>query len=552
MNLLLYNQRKKTEKVFIFFLLLLIVASAITSCRNNSNGQKISIKDTIPHLQLDLTLPGNFSRQTKIHFDSTAIDVFLHQHPSFQPYKKQIRKFYSGRKYAYAWFDDQGLIEQAGNLFNKLENITDEGVKVKLLYEPEFHRMMDNDTSGVSTDKADVQLELMLTAQYFFYANTIWTGLGEKGMKAIDWDLPRKKLSYESFLDSLLEVPSSDFMKHEPVYPQYALLKSYLHKYRNIEKKGGWPVIKTKKKTLKLGDADSVILTIRKRLEMSEDLKPGNNTIEFDAGLEKAIKNFQYRYGLKEDGVITKSLINEMNFPVEKRIQQIIVNMERCRWLPVALKKDYIVINIPEFRFHAFENDSLAWSMKVVVGKSIHQTAIFNGTMKYVVFSPYWNVPTSILYKEILPALRRNKHYLANNHMEWNGNSVRQLPGPWNALGKVKFLFPNSHNIYLHDTPSKNLFDLDQRAFSHGCIRVEQPRKLAIYVLRHQPEWTEERIDSAMNAQKELYVTLTKPIPVLIAYFTTWVDTNGQLHFRNDLYKRDGRLAEMIMENSKL
>jgi murein L,D-transpeptidase YcbB/YkuD len=168
--------------------------------------------------------------------------------------------------------------------------------------------------------------------------------------------------------------------------------------------------------------------------------------------------------------------------------------------------------------------------------------------MKYVVFAPYWNVPESILKNELLPVIEKNKNYVADNHMEWVNGSLRQKPGKWNALGKVKFLFPNSHNIYLHDTPSKDLFQRDQRTFSHGCIRVEQPKKLAQYVLQQQPDWTEKRIDSAMNGDKELYVTLKKPYPVFIAYFTAWVDASGSINFRKDIYKKDERLINMILE----
>jgi murein L,D-transpeptidase YcbB/YkuD len=168
--------------------------------------------------------------------------------------------------------------------------------------------------------------------------------------------------------------------------------------------------------------------------------------------------------------------------------------------------------------------------------------------MKYVVFAPYWNIPKSILNNEILPAIHKNRNYVTDNHMEWVGGSLRQKPGSWNALGKVKFLFPNNHNIYLHDTPSKDLFQRDQRTFSHGCIRVEQPKKLAQYVLQHQPEWSEKRIDSAMNGDKELYVTLKKPYPVFIAYFTAWVDPSGFVNFRKDIYKKDERLINMILE----
>jgi L,D-transpeptidase YcbB len=537
----------------IFFSALLILF-CFASCNSKTNGQDHSqIADTIPQKQLvDVTVPGSFSTQEQLKFDSAAIPAFIKRYPSFLVFQKDIQKFYRHRRYSYAWFDENGIIEQAGNLYNKIENIRDEGLEVKKLYPTDFHNMMDADSAESLTQKANTELELMLTAQYFFYAKNIWTGLGEKAMKALNWDLPRKKLSYESLLDSLLEVPSSEFMKNEPVYRQYGFLKTYLKKYRGIQQAGGWPVIKADKKSYKKGDSSAVIKAIRKRLALSGDLATDNQSILFDEELETAVKLFQHRYGLKEDGVAGKNLLREMNYPVEKKIEQIIVNMERCRWLPVAFNKDYLVVNIPEFRFHAFENDRPVWSMKVVVGKSIHETAIFTGTMKYVVFSPYWNVPPGIMKNEILPAVRRNKNYLERNHMEWNGNSVRQVPGPWNALGKVKFLFPNSHNIYLHDTPAKDLFNLDQRAFSHGCIRVEEPKRLAMYVLRHQPEWTEEKIDSALNASKEQYVTLKHPVQVLIAYFTAWVDAKGNLNFRNDLYKRDARLAKMILENSKL
>ncbi len=530
-----------------------LLFSCFQSCTSNGNSKQNAVAvDTLPKPPADITLPGSFSTQTKLKFDSTELETFLKQFPKFSNYENDIRRFYQKRSFAYAWFDQQGLIEQAGNLYNKVEAIAEEGVPVQLLYEPELHQMMDDDSAVGFREKANPKLELMLTAQYFFYAKHIWTGLGAKGMLAVDWDLPRKKLSYEALLDSLLEVPSSEFMKSEPLYPQYTLLKQHLKKYRTIQKEGGFIKLAVDKKSYRLGDSSTTVRLIRKRLLQSGDLATDNNSVVFDAELEAGIKRFQYRYGLKEDGIAGKNLLTEMNYPVEKRIEQLIVNMERCRWLPVAMRKDYFVVNIPEFRFYAYENDSLVWSMKVVVGKSIHQTAIFNGTMKYVVFAPYWNIPPGIMRKETLPALRRNRNYLVANHMEWNGNAIRQKPGPWNALGKVKFMFPNSHNIYLHDTPTKSLFEQDQRAFSHGCIRVEQPRRLAQYVLRHQPEWTEQRIDSAMNGEKELYVNLKHPIPVLIAYFTAWVDQDGYLNFRKDLYNKDSRLAKMIMEQSKL
>lgn len=534
------------------FILSGFLSISLSSCRSSNGKEKEIVIDTAPKPANDITLPGNFSTQTKLKFDSSAISNFFQQYPLLKEFDKDLHGFYKNRKFAYAWFDQKGLIEQAGNLFNRIENISDEGVTVQLLYEDEFHKMMDDDSTEILTDKANPTVELMLTAQYFFYAKKIWTGLGIKGMKESNWDLPRKKLAYDAFLDSLLEEPSSVFMKNEPVFRQYGLLKTFLKQYRSIEETGKWKPIKPDQKTYRLNDSSKVVTEIREHLFLLGDLSSNNQSHLFDAELEMAVKRFQQRYGIKDDGIVGQSMITELNYPLSKRIEQIIVNMERCRWLPVALNNDYIVVNIPDYKFHAFENDSLAWSMNVVVGTVLNKTAIFNGMMDNVVFSPYWNIPASIKNKEILPAIRRNSNYLEKNNMEWNGNMIRQKPGPWNALGKVKFLFPNSHSIYLHDTPSKSLFSRDKRAFSHGCIRVEDPKRLAMYVLRRQPEWTEERIDSAMNAEKELYVKIAKPIPVFIAYFTSWVDREGRLNFRNDIYKRDGRLAEMMIENSKL
>ncbi len=526
-----------------------------SSCTGPTDSKDTSIKaDSLTKLpqQRDISLPGSFSTQSLMKFDSVGIPEFFIQYPELRPYETKIRQFYSTRNYAYAWFDSNGLIEQAGNLYNKMDNIREEGIPGKILYAESFQQMMDVGSSGSISRKADPGLDMMLTVQYFYYAQNVWTGLGSKAMQAVDWDLPQKKLSLAAILDSLLDVPSSEFMTNEPVYPQYALLKKNLKKYREIEATGGWPVIKADKKSYRKGDSSLTVVAIRKRLYMSGDLAFDNHSAAFDSELEAAVRNFEQRYGFKDDGIVSNMLITEMNYPVEKRIEQIIVNMERCRWLPVALKKDYVVVNIPEYRFHAYENDSLAWSMNVVVGSAMNKTAIFNGMMNTVVFSPYWNIPQGIMKNETLPAIRRDKNYLTRNNMEWNGNAVRQKPGPWNALGKVKFLFPNSHSIYLHDTPGKTAFGHDQRAFSHGCIRVSDPKRLAIYVLRKQPEWSEAKIVAAMNASTEKYVKISNPIPVFIAYFTSWVDTKGRLNFRNDVYKRDSRLAKMIIENSGL
>lgn len=536
-------------------ILLLFCVIISNSCTSNSNGKPSSFnpKDTVPdtHPQPDLTLRGSFSSQNKIKFDSTFIQVFFKQYPRLKSFETIVRRFYRNRTYSYAWFDENGLIEHAGNLYNKINQVDEEGLHAPIIYQERFQALMDGEVHGIALDRPNTEVELMLTVQYFSYAQSVWSGLSDEVLKEFKWDLPRKKLSYDAILDSLLQGPSAVFMKNEPVYVQYRLLRTYLKKMRTLEESGGWPVINSPKDMqYKLNDSSPVLLKIRERLFLTEDLLYNNQRAVFDESLLKGVKHFQQRHGYQESGFITHQLIEEMNVPVTKRIRQIVINMERCRWLPVTLNGNYFVINIPEFRFHAFESDRHIWSMKVVVGKQLNQTAVFNGKLKYVVFSPYWNIPPGIMKKEILPALRRDKMYLRKNNMEWHDRKIRQKPGAENALGLVKFLFPNNHNIYMHDTPSKSLFDQDNRAFSHGCIRVEQPRKLALYVLRDQPEWTENRIDSAMHSGNELFVAIKNPIPVYIAYFTAWVDRSGKLNFRKDIYKRDHKLEEAIFLHS--
>jgi len=270
-----------------------------------------------------------------------------------------------------------------------------------------------------------------------------------------------------------------------------------------------------------------------------------------------AVKNFQGRHGFTETGIISDSLIKEMNVPVEKRIEQLLMNMDRMRWLANNPSGNLIVVNIPEFVMHVYNGKQKEMDIDVVVGKEGHSTMMFNGDLNQVVFSPYWNVPPSIVAKEILPAMEKNKNYLAKENMEITGNDadglpdIRQRPGPGNALGKVKFLFPNSFNIYFHDTPAKSLFEKDKRAYSHGCIRVREPEKLVNFVLRNQPEWTPEKISEAMNSGNEKYVRVKDPIPVVITYYTALVDENGRLNFREDIYGHDERLAgKMFVQSS--
>jgi L,D-transpeptidase YcbB len=240
-----------------------------------------------------------------------------------------------------------------------------------------------------------------------------------------------------------------------------------------------------------------------------------------------------------------------MNVPVIERIKQILINMNRMRWMPQEPGGPLIVVNIPEFILHLYNGKVKEFDMAVVVGKEGHNTTIFSDRLTTIVFSPYWSVPKDIVKNEILPAMARHPDYLEKQHMEITGHNnglpvIRQKPGEDNSLGKVKFLFPNNFNIYFHDTPAKGLFNKDVRAFSHGCIRLSDPEKLAEYLLKDNPEWTPEKINEAMNSNDEQYVAVKHPVPVFITYYTAWVDENGNLNFRNDIYNHDADIAERM------
>jgi len=376
----------------------------------------------------------------------------------------------------------------------------------------------------------------------------------EKGYvkrKEMERFIPFKKEDVMKVADSLLNKKHKDNKYFEDVNQPYKLLKEQLASYYTIAEKGGWPQITTSRKTIKKGASDSVIALIKRRLQITGDIPGGDTSKEFNDTLENGVKNFQARMGYKPNGIITAQLIKDMNVPVQKRLAQVLMNMGRMRWMPTTPTGQLIVVNIPEFVLHVYEGKNKAFDMNVVVGKEGHNTMMFSGDLNQIVFSPYWNVPPSIVEKEILPKLVSNPDYLASQDMEQIGTEdglpkIRQLPGDQNSLGRVKFLFPNSFNIYFHDTPAKSLFEKDKRAYSHGCIRLAEPEKMATYLLKDNPEWTPERITEAMYSGNEKYVKLKKPVPVVITYYTAWVDDNGRLNFRDDIYNHDQKLAEKM------
>jgi L,D-transpeptidase YcbB len=300
-------------------------------------------------------------------------------------------------------------------------------------------------------------------------------------------------------------------------------------------------------KSLKPGDKADYVAPLRKRLVQLGYANSLKDTTAYLNDMIGAVNLSKKAYGLKEDSTITKELFQELAIPVKQREKQLLVNMERMRWLPAQIEaSDLIFVNIPDFKLVYFENGKPVWNCNVVVGTPAHKTVIFSGVMDYVVFSPYWYVPQSIINNEIGLSRAKSAAYLKRKNMEWSGGSLREKPGPNNSLGLVKFIFPNSNSIYLHDTPAKELFKRDVRAFSHGCIRVEKPFDLAKRVLAYDSSWTDARIQAAMNAGKEQKVILERKVPVYIGYFTAFADKDGLVHFRKDVYRRDQELFESL------
>jgi murein L,D-transpeptidase YcbB/YkuD len=358
-------------------------------------------------------------------------------------------------------------------------------------------------------------------------------------------------------------------------HPGYVRLRDTLAFYRSIQERGGWPGVPVGP-MMSRGATGERITALKHRLIVSGDLpisQRGDGAI-FDEALEEAVRRFQRRHGLDVDGVVGPATLEALNVSVNERIRQIKKNMERWRWVPHDLGIRIIAVNIAGFWLQALEKNRPILEMRVVAGKRYTRTPVFRARMTHAVFRPYWNVPSSIARKEMLPLIKRDPGYLEKNRLRvfrgWDPENgeidpknidwsqlaphhfpyrLRQDPGPMNALGRVKFVFPNRFNVYLHDTPERELFARTVRGFSHGCIRVEKPVELAQFVLRDDPRWTRERILLAMEeGSANQIVRLHEPITVHIEYWTAWVDEDGTAQFRKDIYEWDELLEEELEE----
>jgi L,D-transpeptidase YcbB len=485
-----------------------------------------------------------------LFIDSTTVESFIKKQKLNDTLATDMRAFYNARNFQFAWFSSDGLTEQAFAFRNLYDYSKDDKEKKKVLDSRLDSLMLEDSLLMLPVDNDIAKTELLLTWRFIQYM----------------WDEYPDEKARTNMLLQFVPAQKQDILKraesvlkddHMAMGDGYNALKKELEKYVTFAQNGGWPSIPVSTKKYKKGSTDTVVSLIKRRMQATGQLSAKDTSAVFTPELENAIKTLQSTYGFTADGIIQPSLIKELNKPVLARVQQLMVNMERMRWRPANPEGRLILVNIPEFMLHVREGKTAVFDMEIIVGKQGHSTVMFSGDLNQVVFSPYWNVPESIVRNEILPSIEKKPNYLEQNDMEITGERgglpvVRQLPGDKNELGKIKFLFPNSFNIYFHDTPHKGLFQKDQRAYSHGCIRLADAEKMARYLLKDDAEWPPEKIEEAMNSAKEQYVKIKEPVPVLIYYYTAWVDENGVLQFRKDIYAHDDKVARKLFSNSAI
>jgi murein L,D-transpeptidase YcbB/YkuD len=489
---------------------------------------------------------------------------------------KQIASLYQQRAYQPVWFDGWKLRLEAQALLEYLRNAGSHGLcgNDYLLAELEGLLRIQADFARHSLPLAPgnrAVLDLFLSQSFLTYATHMVEGQVDPALAHVDWRSRRRKVN----LIKLLEYATENHRIAQvlegliPPHEGYHRLVEVLSRYQEISALGGWPEIPSGP-SIQPGNHDERLPLIRDLL-----LKTGDLAMEvvatphYDKQTQEAVRFFQLRHGLVDDGVVGPKTLEALNVSVEERLRQIELNLERWRWMPKSFGKRHLRVNVADFSLRVVEDDEIVMQMPVIVGTSYRKTPVFSARMKYLEFAPYWTVPPTILREDKLPKIKHNLAYLEEKHFrilsrdvkgefvdpqEINWEKVtasnfpgflRMEPGPWNPLGRVKFMFPNRFNVYLHDTNETYLFDNNVRSFSSGCIRIKRPRELAYYLL--EKSLGSERLQELFEATVPERVSI-KSLPVHIQYWTAWVEPEGMVHFRNDLYFRDVDLDVALTE----
>lgn len=493
-------------------------------------------------------------------------------------------KFFNREIIARFYEKSRGLLSTKWNSSDKIEqmisaisNASADGLNADDYHLNEIVRLIQDAVAADSPHAEDVnRIEFLLTDSFLLLSSHLSSG--KTNPETIDplWKVPvrREKPGWENQIDSALETGNiSDILTHlVPRHPDYVYLKSALVKYRLFEEAGGWGVFTTSQPKLEYGMRHPDVASLRKRLAITQGyIKPDSADEDlFDQTLHDQLVIFQLRNGLDTDGVAGKATIEALNIPVEERIESIEANLERWRWIRDDLGEQYIWVNIANFKLRVMENDNPVFECPVIVGRQYRQTPVFGAVLKYLVINPDWVVPPTILKNDIMPDVMKDHSYLAKNNMkllkhdgteidtsaiDWSKMSdkafpymIRQAPGPKNPLGRVKFVFPNEYDVYIHDTPSRSLFLKNIRTFSSGCIRISNAYDLAGYLLKDDPEWTLPNLKKAIDNGEKWTIALKNPVPVYVLYLTAWADADGTAYFGKDVYSRDRQLIAALKQ----
>jgi len=496
--------------------------------------------------------------------------------PDFSDYENALSEFYGLRKYGAAWTTGREPSSQAVSMIGIFKDAWKRGL------EPEDYDASRWDDRLLSVHDANTnvaRLDVALTTCAMRFVSDLHIGRVNPRHFKFGLSVEHKKYDLAQFLQDRL-LPAADPVavvdSVEPPFAGYRHTQAALVRYKELAARDDGEQLPVPSKPVDPGQIYSGVPRLDRLLlllgDLSPDLKSSEGSQLYEGALVDGVKHFQRRHGLHDDGRLGKDTLKQLNVPLSARVRQLQLALERWRWLPSEFSAPPIVVNVPDFHLRAMDdNYRVALDMRVIVGKSMRtQTPVFSREMSYVVLRPYWNVPPSILRAEIVPAIKRDRHYIAKKRYEVTTNAgevvasdaisnevlaqltagqlaVRQKPGPTNALGLIKLMFPNEFNVYLHSTPAPELFSRARRDFSHGCIRVEKPAELTAWVLRNNPGWTIERVKQAMEGSKDnLSVTLDRKVPVFIVYATALAYENDEVHFYDDIYGHDLRLDQTL------
>ncbi len=520
-------------------------------------------------------------KANELEFHEKASEIILNSLQT-EPKNSFLRKAYKELLFTPVWMRENSLSPAAKELFEYIRNDNTLNKNGKLYKDSTIlERMAENMYNTGGNIYAKVSLEFKISQLYKGYTDYAYFG-------SINWGAFNARIS-----NLMVNDVSTEWVLHRPdVYPakmlgnaalgqslkkqldaavpkayHYKELQKELQKYMAIREDGGWEQVLIFKK-LKPGKNSEGVYSLRDRLRVTGDYISCDESDEdnrYDQCLQKSVKHFQARTGLKQDGVVGGVTLKELNKSVDDRITTIRLNLDRLKWLNERASRRHVIINIPDFQLYFEEDGQLIQTMGVITGKPNHPTPIFSDTVEIIVLNPYWNIPKSIIQKEMIPKLLRNPNAMAKQGIEiragWGKNAEKvsggsvnwsqyrysktvpyrfaQVPGYKNALGKVKFLFPNKFSVYMHDTPTKHLFKKNRRAFSHGCIRLQKPRELLRTFSSFNDNIDFEKSQKILKGKKNSYMRLEEKVPVDVVYLTAWVDYDGKLQFRNDVYNYD-------------